>query len=104
MAKTKTLNKTVTKTVTKKNTGNDYEAQGEKRFYFCNGQIVSRLSELPQVLRNIDNGTYDYHVNAGRNDISAWVGNVFLKDDLSIKILRAKNKTNMADVIEKALS
>jgi len=100
MAKVKTLSKTVTK----KSAAGDYAAQGEKRFYFCNGQIVSRLSELPQVLRNIDDGTYGYHVNADRNDISTWVSDVFLKGDLSIKILRAKNKTNMADVIEKALN
>jgi len=100
MAKTKTLNKTTAN----KSTVSDCEAQGEKRFYFCNGQVVAKLSELPQALRNIDDGTYGYHVNDSRNDISAWVSDVFLKGDLSVKILRAKNRTNMADVIEKALS
>lgn len=96
MAKTKTLNKTKSKT-------GDYEAQGEKRFYFCNGQVVSKLSELPQILRNIDDGTYGYHVNDTRNDISAWIGDVFLKGELSTKILKAKNRVSMADVIEKSL-
>ncbi|MDR0646698.1 MAG: hypothetical protein LBG46_07160, partial [Elusimicrobiota bacterium] len=94
MAKTKTLSKA-------KQTS--YEAQGDKRFYFCNGQIVSNLNELPGVLRSIDDGTYGYHVNSAKNDISTWVSNVFLKGDLSLKISRAKNRSNMADVIEKAL-
>ena len=98
MAKTKTLNKPTAKAKSR------YEAQGEKCFYFCNGQVVSRLNDLPGVLRNIDDGTYGYHVNNNKNDISAWVSDVFLKGELSQKILRAKSRTGMADVIEKSLS
>jgi len=98
MAKTKTLNKPTAKAKS------NYETQGEKCFYFCNGQVVSRLHDLPGILRNIDDGTYGYHVNGAKNDISAWVSDVFLKGDLSQKILKAKNRTSMADVIEKNLS
>jgi len=105
MAKIKTASKPVAKTKTAKvaKTESSYEVQGEKCFYFCNGQVVSRLNDLPGVLRNIDEGTYGYHVNSERNDISAWVGDVFLKRDLSQKIQKSKNRTNMASVIEKEL-
>ncbi|MDR2431730.1 MAG: hypothetical protein LBD99_05715 [Candidatus Margulisbacteria bacterium] len=94
MAKTKTLSKP---------RQTSYEAQGDKRFYFCNGQVVSNLNDLPGILRGLDDGTYGYHVNSAKNDISAWVSDVFLKGDLSVKISKAKNRSNMADVIEKAL-
>jgi hypothetical protein len=95
-AKTRTVSKTP-------KPAGDYTAQGDQRFYFCNGQVVSSLSELPGVLRNIDDGTYDYHVNRLKNDISAWVNDVFLRSDISRKISKAKDRASMADVIEKAL-
>ena len=92
------------KTLSKSKTAlTSYETYGDKCFYFCNGQIVSRLNDLPEVLRKIDDDTYGYHVNDVKNDISAWVSDVFLKGDLSNKIRKAKNRTNMADVIEKNL-
>lgn len=76
------------------------EVYGDQRFYVCNGQYLSKLSDLSGSLRSMDDGTYTYHVNNGRNDFSNWISDVFLNKPLSQKISKAKTRSAAADLID----
>jgi hypothetical protein len=77
------------------------EAYGDQRFFVINGQIISRLNELSAALKSMDYDTYSYHVNNGKNDFSLWVSDVMLDKALATKLNKAKNKDDMAALIEK---
>ncbi|GBR77389.1 hypothetical protein RDn1_048 [Candidatus Termititenax dinenymphae] len=82
----------------------ELEVFGDQRFYFCNGQIVSRLNELPQILRNIDDSTFNYHINQTKNDIASWIRDVFLQKDLAAQITKSRNRTEIVAALEKVLA
>jgi hypothetical protein len=101
-AKTKTKNKKTAVTTAQKIL-TELEAFGGQRFYFCNGQIAAKLKELPQILRELDDSTYNYHVNIVKNDLASWIGDVFQKKDIAAKVRQARGRAEMAAVLEKAL-
>ena len=90
--------KTAVKT---KNNGKAVEAYGDQRFFVINGHILSRLDELSSALKSMDYDTYTYHVNGDKNDFSQWVSDVLLNKALAAKLAKAKNKDEMANLIEK---
>lgn len=77
------------------------EAYGDQRFFVINGQVLSRLNELSAALKSMDYDTYTYHVNGDKNDFSQWVSDVLLNKALATKIAKAKNKDDMAALIDK---
>lgn len=79
----------------------ELEVYGDQRFFVINGYTLSRLSELPAALKAMDADTYAYHVNSDKNDFSLWVSDVLLNKALATKLKKAKNKDDMAALIEK---
>jgi hypothetical protein len=49
------------------------EVQGEKAFVFCDGNRAVNLYQLADIVERIDDGTFHFHVNDGRNDLAQWV-------------------------------
>lgn len=77
------------------------EAYGDQRFFVIDGQICSRLDDLSAALKNMAQDTYSYHVNGDKNDFSQWVSDVMLNKSLAGKLAKAKDKNDMAALIEK---
>ena len=55
----------------------------EHYFVLCNGQIIKNLRELSDILKTIDKKTFEYHVNAQKNDFSNWIRFVFKSKKLA---------------------
>jgi hypothetical protein len=68
----------------------------EKYFYVNDGTVIKHLGELPDALRNMSPETFNYHVNAEKNDFHCWVKDVFQQASLARKIKGAKQKELMA--------
>ncbi len=100
--KKSTAKKTVT--VAKKSISKKALLSENMRFYLNNGQVISSLKELPQVLSRIDDATFYYHVNEARNDFSNWVNDVFGQEKLAKKIAVLKTKKEMVSTLKKQLS
>ncbi len=100
------LPKTARKSVTKKsNVKKDLlHAEGEYRFYFSSGHIISNLLELLRVLEEIDDAQFSYHVNAERNDFVPWVGIVLCDDACAKKIKRAQTRHETIDAVRASLA
>lgn len=79
------------------------EATGEKAFYMANGRVITRLSELPEIIENTDEQTFSYHVNAEKNDFANWIRDVFNSKPLANKISTKRNRTEMVKVLKSEL-
>jgi hypothetical protein len=79
------------------------EASGEKAFFMANGRVITRLSELPEVIENTDDQTFSYHVNEDKNDFANWIRDVFNSKPLANKILTKRTRTDMVNVLKTEL-
>lgn len=79
------------------------EVYDDQRFFMINGDVISRLSDLPDTISHLDDNTFSYHVNSERNDFSNWISDVILDAKLAEKVRKAKTKSEMAKVIRAAL-
>lgn len=79
------------------------EATGEKAFFMANGRVITRLSELPEVIENTDDQTFCYHVNEEKNDFANWIRDVFNSKPLANKILTKRSKNDMIKVLKTEL-
>ena len=68
----------------------------EKYFYVCDGTVIKHLGELPDALRNMHPGAFEYHVNDEKNDFYNWVKDVFDKSGLARRIKNIRTKETMA--------
>lgn len=72
------------------------EIPHEKKFFLCDGEVVHNLPELMERLKTMDDGVFQHHVNAERNDFSTWVRDVFMDKKLARELARVKTKESMA--------
>jgi hypothetical protein len=82
----------------------DLTTSPDKAFYMCNGEMVSRLGDLPNKLQSIDDGTFSYHVNGDRNDFASWIDGVFQNSALAKKVAKAKTKSEMIKALNSSFS
>ena len=80
-----------------------YEAFGDKQFFTSDGKAIANLKDLPGILGEMDEATYEYHVNSDKNDFSNWIGEVFLNDKLAKKIEKTTNREAMIKTLQKEL-
>lgn len=100
---TKTLTKAKTTSKSISPVSQVYEAYGDQRFYVCDGQVISKLNDLPSTIENMNDGTYSYHVNGDRNDFSAWIDSVFGMKDLAVKVYKSKTKAALIKAVNSYL-
>lgn len=79
-------------------------AEGEYRFYFSSGHVISNLLELYRVLEEIDDAQFSYHVNSERNDFVPWVSIVLCDDACAKKMKRAQTRQAAIDAVKTSLA
>ena len=72
------------------------EIPHEKKFFLCNGDVISTVPELMERLKNMDPAHFNHHVNGERNDFANWVRDVFDNKKLARELSRIKTKEGMA--------
>jgi hypothetical protein len=70
-----------------------------KEFILSTGQKIKDVAELKDTLKNMNNETFNYHVNADRNDFATWVRDVFKEYELAHKIRAATSKDELENVL-----
>ncbi len=79
------------------------DVEPEKVFWLCDGRALKNLDELANVLENIDDNVWNYHVNAGKNDFANWIENVFGCKSLGSAIRKVKNPKTAAKKIREKI-
>ena len=64
----------------------------DKRFWLCDGGVLSNLVELRDALKFMNDGVFTYHVNTERNDFSNWIRDVIGDRELASSIVGMKEK------------
>ncbi len=72
------------------------EIPHEKKFFLCNGEVISDVHELMERLKTMDADVFKHHVNAERNDFATWVRDVFMDKKLARELARVKTQESMA--------
>jgi len=101
---TKAVKKITAKKATKTNTKRELlVCSDDKSFWVNNGEILNTLVALRDVLHDIEDDVFVYHVNEAQNDFADWVETV-LEDTACAKDLRKAKKSDKAhDVVVKHL-
>lgn len=68
-------------------------------FRLKNGHVLKSLDELGVALRDMDDTIFHHHVNHERNDFANWTNLVFGEKELASKMIHAKSKRDMGDLI-----
>ena len=61
-------------------------------FWFSDGRSLANMAELAEALRTISDETFAYHVNAEKNDFSAWVKDIIKDEKLANDLKKATTK------------
>ena len=71
----------------------------DEAFWLCNNQTVHSLHELAEMLPELDDTTFRYHIQRDRNDFEDWIKNVIGDRELAREIARVKTKQTLAKKI-----
>ncbi|MBI2671217.1 D-glycerate dehydrogenase [Candidatus Woesearchaeota archaeon] len=72
-------------------------------FYARNGMVVKNLTELQSALEKMDDSTFNFHVNANKNDFVNWIRNT-IKDQVAVALLeKAKTRSQAVNAIKHRL-
>ena len=80
---------------------NPLEALPSKYFHVMNGDVIRSLSELPSVLRSMDDIAFNYHVQGVQNDFADWVEKTYGIEELAGLMRDMKTKDEMIDLLNK---
>ncbi|MFW6220420.1 MAG: hypothetical protein ACOC3X_01980 [Nanoarchaeota archaeon] len=69
------------------------------RFLLINGREINNLMELYHELNNMDETTFNYHVNEHKNDFKKWINDVLNEKEIAKEL---ENATNL-DLFKKKL-
>lgn len=72
----------------------------DKWFILRDGRRISSLEDLKETLKNVENHIFYHHVNETRNDFSSWVRHVFENTNLADRIIYAKTREELIDILE----
>ncbi len=72
-----------------------------EHYFYLKGNIpVKNLSELSDVMKEMDDETFSYHVGEGRNDFSSWVKDIIGDNVLAGKLNQLKSREEMNKAVE----
>lgn len=78
-------------------------AQGSE-FRLADGQVVNSLVQLAGMLSDMSADIFYHHVTPDKNDFAAWVNDVYAAKTLAKQIGALKNQSDMAEVLQRALT
>ncbi len=103
----KGVSKSVTKTVEKKSSGKEkrqlVRVSGEYCFWTHDGNVISNLCELAEVLGSMDGAVFAHHVTKDRNDFADWIEGVLLDGELAKSIQSSKKPENAQAIVVRRL-
>ncbi len=111
MSATKKTRKKAGKKSSKKNQGKTRKSKSksrsavkknapkEKMFVLCNGKRIKNIKELADIMEDLEEHTFNYHVNQDSNDFATWVKDVFKDIELAEKITNAKDQKHMQIIL-----
>jgi len=76
----------------------------EQAFMLKDGQKISSLNDLVTVLTDMDEDTFNHHINPERNDFAIWVNDVLKNEDLAIQLIAITDKKEMVKAIMEHLT
>ena len=80
------------------------EAPAENYFVLCNGRPVKNIKELAEVMDDIEDHVFNYHVRPEHNDFSAWVKDIFHDVELAEKIAGVNDRKQLQLVVYKHIT
>lgn len=75
-------------------------AEPEKCFWACDGQIFKNVKELAEGLKKMNDEVFKHHVTKEKNDFAKWVKDVFKEEKLALDLSSAKTAKAAAKKIE----
>ncbi len=75
------------------------EPPQENYFILCNGKPVKNVKELADIMDEIEDHVFSYHVRPEHNDFSAWVKDIFNDVELAEKLAGAKDRKSFQLVV-----
>jgi len=79
------------------------DVDSNKYFYAINSKVLKNMSDLYYFLKECDSSTFSYHVNANKNDFSAWVRDAFHDNDFADEISTILDRRQLKDILEAKL-
>ena len=76
----------------------------EQCFWVNNGPILKNLEEMANVLPEMNDETFQHHVNSEKNDFSNWVRDVISDQKLANDLLSSRNKESAFKMVNSRLS
>jgi hypothetical protein len=73
-------------------------------FILCNGKPIKNIKELADMIENMEDNVFNYHVKPDHNDFSAWIKDIFKDVELAEKLKAAKDKKHFQLVLYKHIS
>jgi len=74
-------------------------APKEKMFVLCNGKRIKNIKELADIMEDLEEHAFNYHVKPDSNDFATWVKDVFKDIELADKITGARDKKHMQIIL-----
>jgi hypothetical protein len=89
--------------LTKINYWLEHEAQKEHYFKLANGQLLKNLNDLRKALTYMTEDEFKHHVNEHRNDFSIWTKEALQNPILGAKMMKAKTKEELQEILKSPL-
>ena len=80
------------------------DAAPEQCFWVNNGPILKSIEELANALQDMNNETYQHHVNDEKNDFGKWINEVIGDTKLSNELLTSRNRESALKKIRNRLN
>lgn len=74
-----------------------------KWFYLAGGKSAQSIEELAQVLKEVPDNEFVFHVNGAKNDFANWVEGVFEERDLADELRHVMERKDTVRVLEQYL-
>jgi hypothetical protein len=80
------------------------DAPGATYFVLCNGKPVKNIKELADLMEELEDQVFNYHVTPEKNDFATWIKDIFKDIELAEKLAGAKDKKHMQLVLYKHIT
>ena len=75
----------------------------KKVFVLKKGGTIKSIGQLLEALKNMDDETFNFHVNNQKNDFSNWIRDVIQDADLAKSILKHNKKKDVQEIVDKRI-
>ena len=80
------------------------DAAPEQCFWINNGPVLKSLKEMAESLPQLNNETFQHHVNKEKNDFSKWINDIIGDKQLANDLLSSRNKDSFLKKVNNRLN